>query len=90
MPNCAAAPKRNIFGFESSGPKSIIAPMPMNSSSGSASLASIADFEEPLNDALTLAHARDHLVHGTPDMRQVHQDRAEAHRQQQARAHSPF
>ena len=41
MPNCAAAPKRNIFGFESSGPKSIIAPMPMNSSSGSASLASI-------------------------------------------------
>ena len=41
MPNCAAAPKRNIFGFESSGPKSIIAPMPMNSSSGSASLASM-------------------------------------------------
>ena len=41
MPNCAAAPKRSIFGFESSGPKSIIAPMPMNSSRGRASLASM-------------------------------------------------
>ena len=39
MPNCAAAPKRNIFGFESSGPKSIIAPMPMNKISGNSSLA---------------------------------------------------
>ena len=41
MPNCAAAPKSSILGFESKGPKSIIAPMPMNSSSGSASLASM-------------------------------------------------
>ena len=41
MPNCAAAPKIISLGFDSSGPKSIIAPMPMNSSSGSASLASI-------------------------------------------------
>ena len=39
MPNCAAAPKRNIFGLESKGPKSIIAPMPMNSSSGKSSVA---------------------------------------------------
>ena len=39
MPNCAAAPKSIIFGLESSGPKSIIAPMPMNSSSGNSSVA---------------------------------------------------
>ncbi len=39
MPNWAAAPKRNIFGLESSGPKSIMAPMPMNSSRGNSSLA---------------------------------------------------
>ena len=31
----------NIFGFASSGPKSIMAPMPMNKSMGMASLASI-------------------------------------------------
>ena len=37
MPNWAAAPKRNIFGLESRGPKSIMAPMPMNSRSGNAS-----------------------------------------------------
>ena len=41
MPTCAAAPNRNSLGFASSGPKSIIAPMPMNSSSGNASLASM-------------------------------------------------
>ena len=29
MPNCAAAPKSISHGFSSSGPKSIIAPMPM-------------------------------------------------------------
>ena len=39
MPNCAAAPKRNIFGLESSGPKSIMAPMPINSKSGKSSVA---------------------------------------------------
>ena len=39
MPNWAAAPKRNIFGFDSRGPKSIMAPMPMNSSRGNSSLA---------------------------------------------------
>ena len=38
MPNCAAAPKSSSLGFASSGPKSIIAPMPMNSSSGNSSL----------------------------------------------------
>ena len=38
MPNCAAAPNRNSFGFVSSGSKSIIAPMPMNSRSGNSSL----------------------------------------------------
>ena len=39
MPNCAAAPKIMSLGLDSSGPKSIIAPMPMNSSSGNSSLA---------------------------------------------------
>ena len=42
MPNCAAAPKSSSFGSASSGPKSIIAPMPMNSSSGNSSLATPA------------------------------------------------
>ena len=39
MPNCAAAPNSSMRGLESSGPKSIIAPMPMNSKSGNSSLA---------------------------------------------------
>ena len=39
-------------------------------------------FEEPLDDALALAHARDHLVQNAGH-RQVDEDRAEAHRQQQ-------
>ena len=39
MPNWAAAPQRIILGLESSGPKSIIAPMPMKSSSGKSSVA---------------------------------------------------
>ena len=38
MPNCAAAPKSISHGFSSSGPKSIIAPMPMKSSRGNSSL----------------------------------------------------
>ena len=38
MPNCAAAPNSMSHGFSSSGPKSIMAPMPMNSSSGNSSL----------------------------------------------------
>ena len=41
MPNCAAPPSKNSFGLESSGPKSIIAPMPMNSNIGIASDASM-------------------------------------------------
>ncbi len=41
IPNCAAAPKSKSLGLESSGPKSIIAPIPMNSKSGIASDASI-------------------------------------------------
>ena len=41
IPNCAAAPKRNILGLERSGPKSIIAPIPIKSKSGIASDASI-------------------------------------------------
>ena len=41
MPNCAAAPNTIIFGLESRGPKSIIAPMPINSRIGSASDASM-------------------------------------------------
>ena len=43
IPNWDAAPKRNIFGFESSGPKSIMAPIPIKSSSGKASDASMPD-----------------------------------------------
>ena len=39
MPNCAAAPNKNSFGLESSGSKSIIAPMPMKRSSGKSSFA---------------------------------------------------
>ena len=38
MPNCAAAPNSISHGFSSSGPKSIMAPMPMNSSRGNNSL----------------------------------------------------
>ena len=38
IPNWAAAPKSNRNGFASSGPKSIIAPMPMNSNSGKSSV----------------------------------------------------
>ena len=41
MPACAAAPQRNSLGLASRGPKSIIAPMPMNRSRGIASLASM-------------------------------------------------
>jgi len=41
MPHWAAAPKRMSFGLANSGPKSIIAPMPMKSSSGMASAASM-------------------------------------------------
>ena len=37
IPNCAAAPKRNIYGWDSSGPKSIIAPIPIKSRIGRAS-----------------------------------------------------
>ena len=37
MPNCAAAPKSRSFGFERSGPKSIIAPMPIKRSRGKSS-----------------------------------------------------
>ena len=37
IPNCAAPPKRSIRGLESRGPKSIIAPMPMNSTRGNTS-----------------------------------------------------
>ena len=38
MPNCAAAPKMSRNGLESRGPKSIMAPMPMKSSSGKSSV----------------------------------------------------
>ena len=41
IPNCAAAPNKNIFGLESRGPKSIMAPIPINRRSGNASDASI-------------------------------------------------
>ena len=37
IPNCAAPPNKNIFGLESSGPKSIIAPIPINKRIGKAS-----------------------------------------------------
>ena len=38
MPNWAAAPKSMSQGFSSRGPKSIMAPIPMKSSSGNSSL----------------------------------------------------
>ena len=41
MPNWAAAPKRNITGWDSRGPKSIMAPMPINRRTGRASEASM-------------------------------------------------
>ena len=41
IPAWAAAPHRNSRGSASRGPKSIMAPMPMNSRMGMASLASI-------------------------------------------------
>ena len=44
MPNCAAAPKIISFGLASSGPKSIIAPIPMNRISGNSSLAIPASY----------------------------------------------
>jgi len=39
MPNWPAAPSSTIFGFSSSGPKSVSAPIPMKISSGNSSLA---------------------------------------------------
>ena len=39
MPNWAAAPNSSIFGLDSNGPKSIIAPIPMNNNSGNSSFA---------------------------------------------------
>ena len=39
IPNCAAAPKIISLGLERSGPKSIIAPIPINKRSGKSSLA---------------------------------------------------
>ncbi|MPM33313.1 hypothetical protein SDC9_79886 [bioreactor metagenome] len=39
IPNCAAAPNNNILGFVKSGPKSIIAPIPINNINGNNSLA---------------------------------------------------
>ena len=39
MPNCAAAPKIISFGFVKIGPKSIIAPIPINKISGKSSFA---------------------------------------------------
>ena len=52
MPNCAAAPKNMSFGSFSSGSKSIIAPMPTNSSSGNSSFAmpaSNSTFKTPIS-----------------------------------------
>ena len=37
IPNWAAAPNRNILGSDNKGPKSIMAPIPMNNNSGKAS-----------------------------------------------------
>ena len=41
IPNWAAAPNRNILGLDNKGPKSIMAPIPMNNNSGKASEASM-------------------------------------------------
>ena len=53
MPNWAAAPKRNIFGLDSSGPKSIMAPMPIKSSRGKSSLAMPASKSVSIASVLT-------------------------------------
>ena len=34
IPNCAAPPSKAVLGFASIGPKSVIAPIPMNISNG--------------------------------------------------------
>ena len=34
IPNCAAAPRINVFGFASMGPKSVIAPTPIKITNG--------------------------------------------------------
>ena len=39
MPNWPAAPSNTMRGFDSSGPKSVMAPMPMKSSRGKSSVA---------------------------------------------------
>ena len=84
MPNCAAAPNNSSLGLASSGPKSIIAPMPMNSSNGNSSL------EMPARNsslrAPTSMRQLMHLVDGA-GKRQVDKDGAEAHGQQQAGLH---
>ncbi len=73
MPNCAAAPKMSRNGLKSSGPKSIMAPMPMKSSSGKSSV-SIAHIEEVLEGSGLSDDAR---------AGNVHQDGAEAHGHEQ-------
>ena len=39
IPNCAAAPRSNVLGFASSGPKSVIAPTPIKIINGAIPLA---------------------------------------------------
>ena len=56
IPNCAAAPKRNSFGLDSSGQKSIIAPIPINRSRGIASEASIPTLKSHSIIPLSLIH----------------------------------
>ena len=81
MPNCAAAPKSISHGFASSGPKSIIAPMPMNSSSGNSSLDD-ARFKQRRDGGLRVSPCV-----MAPGQRQVDQNGTKAHGQQQARLH---
>ena len=55
IPNWAAAPRNRVRGLASSGPKSVIAPTPMNITSGATPLA-LQKFDQistPLTDLLT-------------------------------------
>ena len=47
MPNCPAAPSSTMRGFSSSGPKSVMAPMPTKMSSGNNSVSTPAFIRMP-------------------------------------------
>ena len=84
MPACAAAPNRNSFGIGQQRPE-VDHRADADEQQQRERLARLnAGFKQPLDDAVCLAHALcdlvDHARH-----RQVDQDRAKAHGQQQRR-----